>query len=224
MNTATVSGGIRKSQAETPAARVATSSRERDSRTKVSDPAEQDGEGQHLLAQIGQLQDRHAHRDRGRDIVSGGAVQEIDDVDGEGQRQENGIDHRHAEPGTGRRDSDRESRTSSCGALATGGAPGARLGCSPSAPQWPRRCPARAADKRPTPSWDGAAPCPGCHSRRYAARWPPGWPWSGGRRCCRAGGARAPPPPRRSARRRCSKAAGTAGHGLRRRTGCGCGR
>ena len=38
ISTATVSGGNRKSQAETPAARVATSSRDRDRRTKVNTP------------------------------------------------------------------------------------------------------------------------------------------------------------------------------------------
>ena len=61
------------------------------------DAAQQNGEGQHLLAQIGQLQHRHADNHRRGDVMAGGAVEQIDDVDGEGQHQEGGIDHGDAE-------------------------------------------------------------------------------------------------------------------------------
>ena len=59
------------------------------------DPAQQDGEGQHLLAQVGQLQDRHANGRRARHIVAGGTVQQVHNVYGKGQHQEDGIDNRH---------------------------------------------------------------------------------------------------------------------------------
>ena len=65
---------------------------------KGEDAAQQDGEGQHLLAQIGQLQHRHADRGRpGRHIVPGGSVEQVHKVDGESQHQKDGIDHHHAD-------------------------------------------------------------------------------------------------------------------------------
>src|SRR5437762_7142298 len=82
MNTATVKGGSRKSQADTPAARVATSSRERERRTKVKTPPSRMAKGS-ILAQVRQLQQRHADGGGSGDVVSGGAVQKVHDIDGE---------------------------------------------------------------------------------------------------------------------------------------------
>ena len=62
--TATVSGGARRFQAETPAARIASSSWLRDSRTKLNTPPSSTAKGSSFSAEIGKLQKAHADHHR----------------------------------------------------------------------------------------------------------------------------------------------------------------
>ena len=114
ITTATASGGRRKSQADTPAARVATSSWLRDSRAKVKTPPRRMANGSIFWPRSGNCSSAMPTTTEVRDGMPGRAVEQIDDIDREGQHQEGAIDHGHAQEEIARPDSGKASRTSSC--------------------------------------------------------------------------------------------------------------
>ncbi len=95
--TATASGGRRKSQADTPAARVATSSWLRDSRAKVKTPPRRMANGSIFWPRSGNCSTAMPTTTEVATRMTCRAVQQIDDIDGEGEHQEGAIDHRHAQ-------------------------------------------------------------------------------------------------------------------------------
>ena len=97
ISTATASGGSMKSQAETPAARAATSSWLRDSRTKVKTPPSRMAKGIIFWPRSGNCSTAMPMITGGADVVAGGAIEQIHEIDGKGQGQKSGINHRNAQ-------------------------------------------------------------------------------------------------------------------------------
>src|SRR5215813_4978350 len=64
---------------------------------KGEDAAQKDGERQKLLSQIRKLEDGHCDDDPARYAAPGGAIQQIDDIDGEREQEEGTIDCPHAD-------------------------------------------------------------------------------------------------------------------------------